>query len=208
MKDLVIIGAGGLGRETLDVVEAINDIEKTWNFLGFVDDGKPHQELLSARGAKWLGTREVLANYSEASFVIGISDPKARIVIAAEAETFGLTAINLIHPSVHIGSVTNIGAGAIICAGVSMTTNVTIGRHVQLNPGVRVGHDSHLDDFVSVYPGSIIGGNVHICREVTVGANATILQGIHIGEQVTVGAGAVVTRNVNPITVVKGIPAR
>ena len=40
MRDLVIVGAGGHGRETLDIVEAINADALTWNFLGFVDDGE------------------------------------------------------------------------------------------------------------------------------------------------------------------------
>ena len=40
MRELVIVGGGGHGRETLDIVEAINAVEPTWAFAGFVDDGE------------------------------------------------------------------------------------------------------------------------------------------------------------------------
>ncbi len=39
MKPLVIVGAGGLGREVAWLVEDINRRKPEWNFLGFLDDG-------------------------------------------------------------------------------------------------------------------------------------------------------------------------
>ena len=38
MKDLVIIGAGGLGREVAQLIMDINQDKKTWNVLGFIDE--------------------------------------------------------------------------------------------------------------------------------------------------------------------------
>ena len=40
LKNLVIIGAGGAGRETALIVEEINSVSKKWNLLGFIDDNK------------------------------------------------------------------------------------------------------------------------------------------------------------------------
>jgi hypothetical protein len=54
LTDLVIVGAGGHGRETLDVVEAINDRSQRWRFLGFIDDGTVDAERLARRGAPHL----------------------------------------------------------------------------------------------------------------------------------------------------------
>ncbi len=51
--DLVIFGAGGHGRETLDIVEAITDAGTAqWNFLGFVDDGEVRADRLARREAE------------------------------------------------------------------------------------------------------------------------------------------------------------
>ena len=49
MRELVIVGAGGHGRETLDIVEAINAVKPTWEFAGFVDDGKIIADRLERR---------------------------------------------------------------------------------------------------------------------------------------------------------------
>ena len=38
MKNIVIIGAGGVGREVSLIIQQINELEQTWNLLGFIDD--------------------------------------------------------------------------------------------------------------------------------------------------------------------------
>ena len=39
MKNIVIIGAGGFGREVQWLLERMNEKEKQWNLLGYIDDG-------------------------------------------------------------------------------------------------------------------------------------------------------------------------
>ena len=67
MRELVIVGAGGHGRETLDIVEAINAVEPTWAFAGFVDDGEIIADRLERRDASLLGTTEILADTDRAT---------------------------------------------------------------------------------------------------------------------------------------------
>ena len=38
MKDIVIIGCGGFGREVAWLIEEINNVNQEWNILGFIDD--------------------------------------------------------------------------------------------------------------------------------------------------------------------------
>ena len=42
MKNIVIIGAGGVGRETALIIQQINELELTWNLIGFIDDNNLH----------------------------------------------------------------------------------------------------------------------------------------------------------------------
>ena len=207
MNDLIIIGAGGFGRETLDVVEAINQVNPTWNFIGFVDDGEVNKVLMDARNVKVIGNRHVLSDYSSFSFVVAISNPKIRRELVDFASNCGLNLATLIHPKALVGSEVTIESGSIICAGVSITTNIRVGNNSQLNPGVLIGHDTELEDFVSIYPGAVIGGNVHIGGNVTIGANVTVLQGLSVGDDSMVGAGAVVTKSIPAQKIAKGIPA-
>ena len=54
----------------------------------------------------------------------------------------------------------------------------------------------------------VTGQNIHIAQGAWIGANVTILPGISVGAGAIVAAGAVVSRNVEPNTVVGGIPAK
>ena len=61
-----------------------------------------------------------------------------------------------------------------------------------------------------VWPGAGAGtvAPVHLARGCYLGAGCVILPGVTVGERAVVGAGAVVTRDVEPETVVVGVPAR
>lgn len=213
-EDIVVVGAGGFGRETLDVIEAINaaSVDPVWNILGVVDDDPAavQQARLAERGIPLLGPVEVLHDlHADACFVIGVGAPVARARIAAEIRAAGSRrAAMLVHPAAVVGSRTVLGAGSVVCGGVQLSTNVVLGEHVHLNPGAIVGHDARLDDFVSINPGAVISGEVQVRREVLIGAGAVVLQGLEVRASSLVGAGACVTRDVDRDAVVVGVPAR
>lgn len=203
---LVIVGAGGFGREVLDVVEAINAAGDSIEFVGFVDDGEVDAERLGRRGALVIGGSDAVAT-CDASYVIGIGTGDARRRLATKFDGLGPFAATLIHPAATIGGDTSLGAGSIVTAGARVTTNVRIGAHVQLHVNCTVGHDTQIADFVSVYPGATISGDVTLEPGVTVGTGANVLPGLTVGENAYVGAGAVVTRDVAPAATVVGSPA-
>lgn len=204
---LVIVGAGGFGRECLDIVEAVNRVGGEIEFVGFIDDGGGDAELLARRGARCVGPVGGAPEHAS-RFVIAIGTGDVRRRIAGELEAAGMTAPVLVHPQATIGSDCRVGDGTIMNTGARATTNVTLGRHVQLHTNCAVGHDATLHDFVSVYPGATISGSVVIDTEVIVGTGANVLPGVHIGAGARVGAGAVVVADVEPGTTVIGVPAR
>jgi sugar O-acyltransferase (sialic acid O-acetyltransferase NeuD family) len=203
----VIVGAGGFGREVLDIIEAVNNVEPTWDFLGYLDDGEPAQGLLARREVKHLGPSGMLASI-EADYVIGIASADARARIDALATSVGRSPAILVHPSAVIGSDVEIMSGSIVCAHVSISTHVRLGRHVQLNAGCTIGHDAVFEDFVTIFPGAAVSGNVLLHDGSTVGAGSVVLQGLEVGSGSMVGAGAVVARSVPDGSTVVGVPAR
>ncbi|WEK62306.1 MAG: NeuD/PglB/VioB family sugar acetyltransferase [Candidatus Microbacterium colombiense] len=209
---IVIIGAGGFGRETLDVLEASIADGADRELVGIVDSGPRELDLgrLRDRGITYLGTEETwlpLADGDE-RYVVAIGSPAVRRAVSARFAAAGLDAATLVHPCAVVGSRARIGAGVVIASGAQVSTNVGIGDHVHLNPGSIVGHDAELADFVSVNPGAVVSGNVVVETGVLLGAGSVVLQGLTVGAGATVGAAACVTKDVASQTTVVGVPAR
>lgn len=209
MTSVVIIGAGGFGREVLDIVDAIaadgGDLEP----IGFVDDGEVDPDVLARLGVEVLGGADVLADLPRGTrYVVGVGSAPVRRLLVGRAEEAGLAPITLVHPSATQGRDVEIGTGSIICAGVRMTTNIRIGAHCHVNLNSTIGHDSVLEDFVSINPLVAISGNVRVCEDTMLGTGSAVLQGLIVGPGVAVGGGAVVVKDVEPGQTVVGIPAK
>jgi sugar O-acyltransferase (sialic acid O-acetyltransferase NeuD family) len=210
---IVVIGAGGFGREALDVIEAMNrgSANPVFEVVGVVDDQPSSQavERLADRKVPLLGSIDQwLESPVGDCYVIGVGSPQARARIAARFEDLSLAAAVLIHPAATVGSRPWIGSGSVICGGAQVSTNVRLGRHAHVNPNATIGHDAVVGDFVSINPAATVSGDVTIGRESLVGAGSVVLQGLTIGEGCTIGASACVTREVFVGATVRGVPAR
>jgi len=216
---LVVIGAGGFGREVIDVVEAINaagggsPLEgPAWKVAGVVDDAPSADNLerLAARSVPWLGTLDdFLAERRDGTaYAVGIGSTAVRRSIAERCDAAGLDGATLIHPTVTTGRPVSVGAGSVLCAGVRITTNIAIGRHVHINLNATVGHDSVIEDYVSLNPLTSISGDCVIESGVLVGVGGIVLNGLRVGRGATIGGAACVVRDVAPDTTVVGVPAK
>jgi len=210
-EDLIVIGAGGFGRETLDVAEAINASTRqpVWRILGVADDDPSEINLLrlKERSVHYLGRIAEGLSDLRVKAVLGIGNPRARRSVLELMARSGALPATLIHPTAVLGSRTHIGAGVVICGGAIIGTNVHIGAQTHLNPHVVIGHDSLLGEFVSVNPNATVSGDCIIGDGVLIGAGAVVLQGVEVGRRAIVAASACVVRDVPPRSTVKGIPA-
>lgn len=210
-RQIVVVGAGGLGREVLDVIEAMHAAGEEVAVAGVADDrpSEVNLELLNRRGYTYLGTvGEVASGERYDGFVIGIGSPSAKRAICDQFEAAGWTAATVIHPDASVGSDTSIEVGVIICAGARVTTRVLLERHSLLNLNVTVGHDTRVGAFAVINPGAHISGDVALGDGVLIGTGAVVLQGLTVGDGVTVGANACVTKDVDRQRTVVGVPAR
>lgn len=209
MKDLIIFGAGGFGREVAWLVERINKISPTWNLLGFMDDNDPIQGT-EINGHKVLGKTCDVCRYSDAYFVcaVGASKTREKIVNSMKEIDPAVKFGTVIDPSVVLSDLVTIGEGTIICAHTIITVNISIGDHVIINLDCTIGHDAVLDDFVTLYPSVNISGNTNIGSAAELGTGMQIIQGKTVGEYTIVGAGAVVVEDIPKKCTAVGSPAK
>lgn len=209
MKELIIIGASGFGREVAWLVERINKFSPTWDLLGFIDDNDLIQNTC-INGYNVLGKTDDIAGFPKAYYVCAVGASKTRETIINRLVNINpdIKFATLIDPSVERSELIDIGEGTVICAHTIMTVNITIGNHVIINLDCTIGHDAVLEDYVTLYPSVNVSGATHIDRGAELGTGMQIIQGKTIGEYTIVGAGAVVVKDIPGKCTAVGSPAK
>ncbi len=208
-EQLVLLGAGGLGRETAEVVHAINARNPTWDLLGFLDDD-PRLEGVSVAGLPVLGPISLAASLG-AAVAVCTARPAVGCSRPALVERLGLEPDRrpaLVHPGAWLSGSTQVGPGCIVLAGVVATAQVWLGTHVVVMPQVVLTHDDVVEDYATLASGVRLGGGVRVAREAYLGAGALVREGVTVGPAALVGMGAVVLEDVPPGEVWAGVPSR
>jgi len=206
MKDIVLIGAGGIAKDVCLTIEEINRINPEWNILGIIDDNK---ELWGQylNEYKILGGIDYLNSMDEdvyAVITIGDGVTRKKIVDKTVNRKFAV----LIGTNTCISKHTKFGEGTMIFPGNIISGNVVIGKHVLMNLACTIGHDAILHDYATILPGANISGIVEIGEYSTIGTGSAVIQEIKIGNHAIVGAGSVVIRNVEDNCTVVGNPGK
>ena len=209
MKDLVIIGCGGFGREVFEIVELINDEKPTWNFKGFVAEKADQGETIESLTI--LGNLDELfmINNENLYACIAIADIAARKRISDECYKHGIKFATIISPDLkQRGDLCTIGEGTIIATGCEMAINSHIGKHCIFNTGSGIGHDTIVGDFVDMMPYAVAMGDVKISDYCYFGVRATVINGLTISEHCTIGACGCVIKNLEEPGTYVGVPAK
>ncbi len=207
MKKVVVIGAGGLGRETIEIFKLQNEIRKSWEILGFIVE-KEYLCSKSINNYPILGDLDWFDENKEVGCVIAIGDTKSRKRIADFLEEKGILFYNAIHPLAILSDFVHIGKDVIIGAGSYISVNAVIKNHIVINCHSNIGHDAILENYCSIMTNVTISGKNHIEEGVYVGSGATLIEQITIGKWTTVGAGATVMINIPNDVTVFGMPAK
>ncbi len=207
MKQLIIIGARGFGREYHNGLKMRDDYGKEFIIKGFLDDKE--DALATFDGyAPILGAVESYSIEPDDIFVCALGDSHYRKkyvnLIKGKGGTFfsPISSKSIIHPNAQIGE------GVMISAFCSISANVKIGDFTTIQPFTNIGHDAVIGEFCSIESYSFMGGFSQIGDNVTLHTRATILPHVKVGDNAIVGAGSVVLRNVKKDTTVFGIPAK
>ena len=211
-QHVVIYGAGGFAREVAWLVESCSVDQSRFEVACLVDDNATsHEHRLN--DIPVMSLNAAYRQFPTALAVGGIGSSQIRQRVMEKAAAIGFGVATFVHPRTARSRWITVGAGTVICAGCTLTTNIELGRHVQINLDCTIGHDVVMEDYVTLAPGVHISGQVRLGRRVYVGTGAVIINGTEaepliIEEDVTIGAGACVTRSVSRGETVVGVPAK
>ncbi|EKN62791.1 hypothetical protein P9E76_11945 [Schinkia azotoformans] len=209
----VIFGVGGQAKEIKVLIDDINQSNKTpvYEIIGFVSNSQDDVGL-EIEGIKVVSTNDNFPEFSKKYKLLGatiaLANPKwkEQIVNSVFSKTDNIVFPNLIHPYAHVSTNANneLGIGNIICAGVTITTNIKLGKFIILNYNSTVGHDVVIEDYCTINPLSAISGNIKLSKGSLVGAGSSIREKLTVGEYSTVGLGSTVVKNVDDNKIVIG----
>jgi len=208
-KKIVLIGAGGFGKEVAQIIERINRREQTYELIGFLDDGRQFHTGSVINGYPWLGDSSwILAHKDEIVCNCTIGNASVKAAIQRRLAEQGVRFETILATTAQIASYSQVGVGCVFYGNVSISVNCTVGDGVLLNEGVKVGHDAVIGDYTCIMPGTGISGGCAIGHEVDIGGHAFIVPGKKVGDKARIAAGSIVFSNVRAGTTVLGNPAK
>ncbi len=207
MKNLLIIGAGGFGREVFAAAREACGFGEAFRIKGYLD-GNPRALDGFDGYPPIVGSPESYEVGEDDVFVTALGNVDVRKRCAEMVESRGGRFIPIIHRSASLGPNVAVGEGSFIAHNVVLTADVRIGRHACVFHGSVIGHDARLGDYSHVYSLVSIGGGVSVGERASVFPGARIVPRIAIGDGATVGIGSAVIRSVDPGITVFGVPAQ
>jgi UDP-N-acetylbacillosamine N-acetyltransferase len=205
MAKLLIWGAGGHAAVVADIARLAG-----WTVLGFIDD-RPG----GSAGTVWAGlpvldraAAEALVRGDVRHAAVAIGDPRVRLAKASLLESWGCTLPLLVHPRAVVADSTELGAGAVVCAGAVVGPLAHLGRLGIINTLASADHECVLAEAVHLCPGSHLAGRVVAGAGVWLGVGACVRDRVRLGAWCYVGAGAAVVADLPAACLALGVPAR
>lgn len=207
MKNLIIIGARGFGREVYDLATQCAGYNIEYVIKGFLDDKidaldgfENYPQIISSVEAYKIQEEDV--------FVCAMGAVKWKKHYVELVLQKGGSFINLIHPTTKLNTNALVGIGLLAFMYSNISNDCVIEDFVTIQGYVGLGHDTKIRKWAHLSSYSFTGGFVVLEEESTLNTRATVLPHVIVRKGATVGAASLVIRNVKENTTVFGVPAK
>lgn len=206
MNRIVIVGAGGFGREVFAWLESSPKFRQQEGIdsIVYIDDRTDPVGL----PAPCVSTVDDFFPLVTDKLICAIGAPHVRRAVVEKLEARSGTFVQFVHDSVITGQNVVTQSGLLVCPNVVMSSDIEVGGHVHINTNCTIGHDVIIEDFVTLSSSCNLTGGVVIESDVFLGTAVTVIPGKKIGSASLVGAGSVVLRNVPPGVTSFGNPSK
>ncbi len=205
-RRILIIGAGGFGREVL-----------LWATAAWPSDAMRIAGFLSADSCRLNGHESALAIIGDPetfelepgdACLLAIGIPGVRRQVAESLLARGAEFLSLIHPTAIVAPTAEIGAGSIICPYAIVSDSCRLGRFVIVNYHASLGHDASAGDFAVLSPYATLGGGASIAEDVFLGLHASVGPGLQLGARCKVSANSCALASASADSIIFGAPGR
>jgi sugar O-acyltransferase (sialic acid O-acetyltransferase NeuD family) len=204
-RNLLIVGAGGLGREVLGYIEDDNPLFDVKGFL----DSRTYMLNATPRSIGIVGDPLTYVPVPNDVFMAALGDPHQRYkYTAALRDVHHVDFATVVHPRANLSRHARLMHGCIIAPHVGISVDTHIGEFSCIQEYTVIGHDARIGNWCQINSHCTIAGGARIGNFVTIHPNSVVTSRAVIGDGVTVGAGSVVMGRIPAGITVLGNPAR
>lgn len=207
MKNLLIIGAGGCGREVLQWARQINAVSQRWHIKGFLDY---NEHALDGKncGVGICGSEDIYEIQDNDEFICAIGSSTLREKIVCRLRERGAKFTNIIHPAAIVADTAILGSGVVLYPFAVISDHAVIGDGTIVNSHTTVAHDSHVGAYCTLSAHCDVTGMCTLGKRVFMGTTSNVIPGSVIGDDVFICAGSTVMTKLRNNVKVLGNPAR
>ncbi len=206
MKQLIIIGAGGMGRTLYDMARESLGYGVEYEIKGFIDDNTAALEGFE-NYPPMLGTISDYQPKADEVFVCSIgggSRRKCMEEIIAKGGSF----LTMIHKTARLGTNVIVGEGTVVGAFTTIGADAKVGKYNLIQSYTVIGHDSRIGDWNRIDTHVTLVGGTIVEDEADIHTSAMISHKVVVESNSRVAACSFVIRRVKSGTTVMGNPAK
>lgn len=209
MKQLLIIGARGWGREVYQTIKQTPEVlNGEMDIKGFLDSKSDAFDGLRGYFPPIICSPEDYIIQPDDIFFVAMGDPHWRKHYAEIIESQGGCFYTYISPAAYVVETATIGEGSFVSGWCSVSDNVSLGKHVIMHAFAVLGHDTIVKDYGTLLTGVFLGGYCEIGECSQMSPQSMLIPHVKVGSNCMVGPGAVVIRKVKDGNTVYGNPAK
>lgn len=173
MKKLLIVGAGGFGREVACWAAAASDAGAGYRPAGFLDDD-PGALKGAPSGLPLLGSISGFVPTDETVLIIAVGRPDVRRRLHEGLALLGARFVNVIHPTALIAWDAEIGTGVVLAPYSVVSSRARLADGVALNFHAVVQHDAEVGAWSQINSHADVGGSAVLGAEVLVATHGLV----------------------------------
>lgn len=207
MKNLIIIGAGGMGRDVYDIALHSIGYGKDFMVKGFIDDNVHSLDSFCGYPPILSTIKEYIPQENDV-FTCSLGNVQVKEKLCELIKSKGGVFKTLIYENAQISKNVKIGAGCIIGTHALICSDAQIGENCLIQSFSCVAHDCIVGNYSRIDVRALLVGGVQVGNKVTVHTNAVVSHNVVLEDDSIVAAMSFVIRSVKKGTTVMGNPAK